>query len=180
MCLSTCGRFKVKVGLSHRHRQPSLKLNPEMALQLPLPPRSVKFVQGMPQRKQQQSVKHANACQNGNCKWRLKLRAKAEHARGGSEGRNKTLHNFWGRTQSKRVSKFNLAKLYWHTNAHRHREAHTQGRTNTHAHLNVQHVCVCAIHELTICMLMKPERNYICHNCWLYDQCMTANQSNMH
>lgn len=146
VCLSTCGRFKVKVGLSHRHRQPPLKLNPEMALQLPLPPRSVKFVQGMPQRRQQQSVKHANACQNGNCKWRLKLRAKVEHARGGCEGRNETLHNFWGRTQSKRVSKFNLAKLYWHTNAHRHREAHTQGRTNTHAHLNVQHVCVCALY----------------------------------
>lgn len=51
------------------------------------------------------------------------------------------------------------------------------------------YVCVCvrggregtqwAIHELTICMLMKPKRNYICHNCWVCDQCRTANQSNM-
>lgn len=91
--LATCARFKVKLGLSHS----PLKLNPEMALQLPLDAKATtkrKTRECVSKRKLQMALKTCSAGERGQQRnfAQLSKAAEAVPAKG---------------TQSKRVSKLN-------------------------------------------------------------------------
>lgn len=79
--LATCARFKVKLGLSHS----PLKLNPEMALQLPRRVNFARDAKATTKRKTRECVS----------KRKLQMALKTcSAAAQRSEGSNETLHNF--------------------------------------------------------------------------------------